>query len=291
MTDDERLLTTGQAAKLCSVTRDTVLKWIKRGNLFPARTAGGHYRIAFHDLEPFVPSAARARNRPARVAQGPAAGARLHCWEYLSPGGTAKDECEKCLAFQAQAVWCFRLRQASGLESTRFCCGPERCEDCPYYRLTAGLPARVLVIATDANPGAELAPDPNLEMIPAHSAYEAAQVILQRPPAIIVVDEDDRGLDADGLIGDLLRDRRAAGVRIVRAVGRRAAARRRKLAAAPGARIHVMKKPLDSAALLAVLPGFQCAVRTPVAQGAAGAGRRAMTHLANDSEKGEERRQ
>ena len=48
------LLTTGQAAKLCAVTPDTVLKWIKKGRLEATRTAGGHYRVALPDLEPFM---------------------------------------------------------------------------------------------------------------------------------------------------------------------------------------------------------------------------------------------
>ena len=43
--DKSNLLTTGQAAKLCSVTPDTILKWLKRGRLNGVRTAGGHYRI------------------------------------------------------------------------------------------------------------------------------------------------------------------------------------------------------------------------------------------------------
>ena len=43
--------TTGQAARLCSVTPDTVLKWIKAGRIEAQRTAGGHYRISPQELE------------------------------------------------------------------------------------------------------------------------------------------------------------------------------------------------------------------------------------------------
>ena len=46
------LLTTGKAARFCSVKPDTVLKWIKKGRLPAARTAGGHYRIEEQDLLP-----------------------------------------------------------------------------------------------------------------------------------------------------------------------------------------------------------------------------------------------
>ena len=44
------LLTTGKAARLCSVKPDTVLKWIKKGVLPATRTVGGHYRVEEQDL-------------------------------------------------------------------------------------------------------------------------------------------------------------------------------------------------------------------------------------------------
>ena len=44
------LLTTGKAARLCSVKPDTVLKWIKKGVLPATRTIGGHYRVEEQDL-------------------------------------------------------------------------------------------------------------------------------------------------------------------------------------------------------------------------------------------------
>ena len=51
---DPYLLTTGQAAKLCEVAPDTILKWIRKGRLRGTRTAGGHYRINPRDLQPHV---------------------------------------------------------------------------------------------------------------------------------------------------------------------------------------------------------------------------------------------
>ena len=44
------LLTTGKAARMCSVKPDTVLKWIKKGVLPATRTMGGHYRVEEQDL-------------------------------------------------------------------------------------------------------------------------------------------------------------------------------------------------------------------------------------------------
>jgi len=51
---ESRHLTTGEAAGLCSVKPDTVLKWIKKGQLQAAKTAGGHHRIEYRDLQSFL---------------------------------------------------------------------------------------------------------------------------------------------------------------------------------------------------------------------------------------------
>lgn len=48
---DGEFISTGQAAKICAVTPDTVLKWIKGGRLNARRTPGGHYRIDRRDLQ------------------------------------------------------------------------------------------------------------------------------------------------------------------------------------------------------------------------------------------------
>ena len=50
----KRFLSTGEAARICSVTRDTVLKWIHSGRISAIRTMGGHHRIDFRDLERFM---------------------------------------------------------------------------------------------------------------------------------------------------------------------------------------------------------------------------------------------
>ncbi|MHC4663312.1 MAG: helix-turn-helix domain-containing protein, partial [Planctomycetota bacterium] len=48
---DQKYLTTGQAAIRCSVSPDTVLKWIRSGLLPARKTAGGHHRINERDLD------------------------------------------------------------------------------------------------------------------------------------------------------------------------------------------------------------------------------------------------
>jgi excisionase family DNA binding protein len=123
-------LTTGDAARICSVERDTVLKWIKRGRIPASRTVGGHYRISSRDLDRLL----------APTPREPAAGAALplRCWEYLAVEGKTRHECRKCLAYQVGATWCFRLRRWPGVDPGLICCASKSCEDCAYYRQVAG---------------------------------------------------------------------------------------------------------------------------------------------------------
>ncbi|MBT8369861.1 MAG: response regulator [Deltaproteobacteria bacterium] len=46
--------TVPQAAKICSVSRGTIWRWVKTGKLRAAVTAGGHHRIAADDLLEFT---------------------------------------------------------------------------------------------------------------------------------------------------------------------------------------------------------------------------------------------
>lgn len=45
---------TGQAARCCFVTSDTILNWIHAGSLEAQRTAGGQYRIRREELLRFM---------------------------------------------------------------------------------------------------------------------------------------------------------------------------------------------------------------------------------------------
>ena len=84
-------LTTGQAAKLCSVTPDTILKWIKKGRLSAMRTAGGHYRIDRRALESLVVS--QPMTAPTSPLCPDVNRSELRCWERLSDRGEIRDNC------------------------------------------------------------------------------------------------------------------------------------------------------------------------------------------------------
>jgi two-component system, OmpR family, response regulator len=49
-----RFYSTEQVAKMCNVSRGSVIRWIHRGNLEATRTAGGHHRVAAAPLRNFL---------------------------------------------------------------------------------------------------------------------------------------------------------------------------------------------------------------------------------------------
>ncbi|MBI4669188.1 MAG: excisionase family DNA-binding protein [Elusimicrobia bacterium] len=105
---NDNVLSTGQAAQVCSVTRDTVLKWIKLGKIEALQTPGGHYRVKRKSLKPYASDS--------RIIQAPKAGDNfaVFCWEYHSQDGKIKLNCRECLVFKSQAQKCFFMAGLDG---------------------------------------------------------------------------------------------------------------------------------------------------------------------------------
>ncbi|MEW6249936.1 MAG: helix-turn-helix domain-containing protein [Planctomycetota bacterium] len=259
------LLTTGQAAKLCSVTPDTVLKWIKKGRLGAVRTAGGHYRISRDDLErlSLTPgSAASATARPPECYRR----RDLRCWEYLSDRGTVREDCRKCIVFRVGASRCFLM---AGLEpdvghARQFC--QRSCEDCVYYRRLNGLAANVLVITADEGLIGSLsrAADERVALRFAASGYEASAIMHAFRPAFAVIDECALDQD-DRLLNQLAADSRVPGLRIVIAEAPGAKARRRARSRPRGIDpiIGVLEKPFSAQQIAALISSFHEDFPTP----------------------------
>ena len=67
--ENERFLTTSQAAKISRVTRFTVANWAKSGLLKVSYTAGGHRRISQESLEEFIRTHCKARPADAKTSK------------------------------------------------------------------------------------------------------------------------------------------------------------------------------------------------------------------------------
>ena len=69
-------VTSGQAARYCFVTSDTILNWIKANCLPAQRTMGGQYRILVEDLRHFM-----SRHGMSAELLDSEMETRSYCWE------------------------------------------------------------------------------------------------------------------------------------------------------------------------------------------------------------------
>jgi excisionase family DNA binding protein len=172
-----KLLTTGQAAEHCSVTRDAVLKWIKSGRLKARRTAGGHYRVDPEDLN--------------RLDLAGPEGADRFCWELRSEDGEVAEACEDCLAYRSRAKRCFELaaHDREAVRLTELC--PVECEDCGYFRLVEGHSTKVAVLTPDPILAGKLGrakAGPDLDLMIARSEYSLSAALEEFRPDFVVID-------------------------------------------------------------------------------------------------------
>jgi excisionase family DNA binding protein len=257
-------LTTGESAELCSVKPDTVLKWIKKGQLRAAKTAGGHHRIQYRDLHSFM-QAHRVGGEIPPPENGIAQAVR--CWEFFSDQGVVRDACKECVVYRVRAAWCFEML-GLGKEvghAKLFC--QNSCEDCAYYRRVKGLKIHVLVVSQDEDLLESLAGEESgdLSLRFVHNGYEASAVIRDFRPAFAVV---DRGLIPDGgkeIVECLTTDSRVPGLKIILAVP--GVGRRRRKGSEKGA-VAVLVKPFGLDQVTAVvhrLPVESVVVKGPAA--------------------------
>ena len=118
-------LTTGQAAALCSVTADTVLKWVKSGRLPAIRTPGGHCRIHRVALFGFLAdNAPKGRERRYQF-----------CWEFNAKSGETRPVCRSCLVYRSRATRCYVLaREVEGEGRVKLRCSTP-CTECDFYNM------------------------------------------------------------------------------------------------------------------------------------------------------------
>ena len=140
----EKLISTGQAAKLCSVTPDTVVNWIKSGRVRAQRTVGGHYRIARDEIESLKPAGERSLERrpmPERHFR--------YCWEYNSKDGQLLAGCIECVVYRTRAQRCYEvIKLAAETGHQKLFC-KESCETCAYYDRVHMQNTNVLVVTDD----------------------------------------------------------------------------------------------------------------------------------------------
>ena len=207
------LLRTGEVAKLCGVTPDAVLKWIKKGKLPATRTAGGHYRVSREacaalglcDSNGDDPVGANGERAPQR------------CWEYFGQPSAPPESCLNCLVYQARAQHCYRLATLGKEAGHRHDFCKTDCIDCPFYRACHGMATTVLVITRDEALRSRLEQDTDTRRVSlrfARSGYESATLIGTFRPAVAVMDSDLPEVRDGRLLESILGDERIPGVKV-----------------------------------------------------------------------------
>lgn len=184
----QEFLTTGQAAALCSVTRNAVFKWIQCGYLSAYRTAGGHHRIDKRELERLmkVPGL-----HPIKNGESVQKGKRWqYCWEYNGKG-EVREACLSCAVYSLRALRCYEVaRLAPEVPHPKLFCN-ERCEDCDYFREMHGKISNVLVVTNDQMLASALlaeADDAGFNLEVTDCEYSCSAIVDHFKPDYVIVD-------------------------------------------------------------------------------------------------------
>jgi len=119
-------LSTSQAAKICNVTRHTIINWVNWGKIKSNKTVGGHRRILKEDLVRFIKD-----NKIVEIANKSASELMPRCWEFENFNKSDKHDCAHCLVFKRKANKCFLMVREFGSERRR--CKHD-CSACKYLK-------------------------------------------------------------------------------------------------------------------------------------------------------------
>lgn len=207
----EKFLSTGQAAKLCSVTRDTVLKWIKVGKVQAVQTAGGHYRIKLESLGPYLSDRETADPSPAEERTV------TFCWEYHADQGEIRRDCRKCMVFKSQAQKCYLMAGLGkkGGHSGAHC--KDNCYECEYFRFVKADKINVLLVSQNEllKTTLESGVSERVNLRVVGSEYATAAALHDFRPDFVVIDDSLASGKVEELCAHLLKDPRAGGAQII----------------------------------------------------------------------------
>lgn len=128
MSKVKNYITTGEAAAIFDVEPDTVLRWIKSGDIPAIRTPGGHYRI---NRNVFL---MKMIEDTSTIKENDTDSTFSYCWEFHSDSGIIRDECNDCIVYKSKAGKCYELCNlpVSIGHAKLFC--SQSCKDCQYYK-------------------------------------------------------------------------------------------------------------------------------------------------------------
>jgi excisionase family DNA binding protein len=210
-----RLLSTGQAARYCSVTPDTILKWIRSGFLPAQITAGGHHRINERDLQRVLrPST----NRMVELEPAPPHRAFRYCWEF-NGNGHVLEACKSCPVYQMRAQRCYEVvRLAPEVGHPKVFCKRGSCAQCDYYQQVHGQSVNVLVVSDDRDLTKSLhnqSTDHNFNLEITDCEYSCSAVINEFRPDFAIIDCSMGAAQSRDMANHLTEDPRVPFVHVI----------------------------------------------------------------------------
>jgi len=125
---EKNYITTGEAAAIFDVDPDTILRWIKSGEIPAIRTPGGHYRI---NRNVFLTK--MIKNTPLNETNEIRSNLS-YCWEYNSESGIIRNGCKECIVYKSKASKCYELCNLPvPIGHAKLFCA-ESCKDCQYFK-------------------------------------------------------------------------------------------------------------------------------------------------------------
>jgi excisionase family DNA binding protein len=122
--------TTSEIARICHHSRETVKRWLEKGELNGYRVgASGHWRVLQKDLAAFLERNHIPFPDPSETGDLP------FCWEFFRTSMRdhirSNASCVDCLVYKTKSLNCRALREEIGHKKIR--CA-HSCDACQYYR-------------------------------------------------------------------------------------------------------------------------------------------------------------
>lgn len=208
----QEFVSTGQAAEICSVTPDTVLKWIKAGKIPASRTAGGHFRIPRETLTSIIDTG--------KISPGQELSPRTFhfCWEYYEKNGDSCEQCRDCIVYRSRAKRCYEIGKIPTDTGHAHVFCQRTCDDCEYYRVVRGQRLNLLVITDQSELSQNLESQAgktefNLRLV--DNEYQCSMVIESFRPDYVVIDNSLGKTRCRGFVKYLTEDPRVPYVKII----------------------------------------------------------------------------
>jgi len=207
--------TTTQAAKLLSVSADTVLKWVRAGKIDSYRTPGGHFRIPSQAIETLLPGVKEPDPKTEYKNDNLT---HLYCWDFYSDSGCVNSDCQSCVAYRSGARRCYEMRDIpEEFGHLKLHCRTD-CSECEYYNIMKGNSTSVLIISHIGRVIRKLNSDKNdqdLVIRFTKNGYDCSLLIEKFRPDYAIIDCNFGESRAKELCMNLINDERIPFTRIL----------------------------------------------------------------------------